>query len=294
MLSCTVEGKPLNEEHIRWERIGYDMTIKTSTTYANGTSYLHIKDARREDVGNFRCIADNRVANPTSRDVLLIVKFIPEIDKSPPMLRAATSAGERGRLPCRAQSAPRPKFYWSRGGQSLNVNQTSKYYVEYKQIDSLTYESILLIERVASNDYGQYECTARNELGSVKELVRLDVTSPPDPPLSLNILNATHDSVTVAWTPGFDGGMKANYRIRYREANNDHYRYEDSLANSHKLTITGLRMNTLYLFSVMASNALGSSKYLPDLTRAQTKGNVFRDDLTFFRRTLTLTICKPN
>ncbi|XP_065093879.1 nephrin isoform X2 [Ochlerotatus camptorhynchus] len=272
MLSCTVEGKPLNEEHIRWERIGYDMTIKTSTTYANGTSYLHIKDARREDVGNFRCIADNRVANPTSRDVLLIVKFIPEIDKSPPMLRAAASSGERGRLPCRAQSAPRPKFYWSRGGQSLNVNQTSKYYVENKQIDSLTFESILLIERVSSNDYGVYECTARNELGSVKESVRLDVTSPPDPPLSLNILNVTHDTVTVAWTPGFDGGMKANYRVRYREANNDHYRYEDSLANSHKLTITGLRMNTLYLFSVMASNALGTSKYLPDLTRAQTKG----------------------
>ncbi|XP_062562888.1 nephrin isoform X7 [Armigeres subalbatus] len=272
MLSCTVEGKPLNEEHIRWERIGYDMTIKTSTTYANGTSYLHIKDARREDVGNFRCIADNRVANPTSRDVLLIVKFIPEIDKSPPMLRAAASSGERGRLPCRAQSAPRPKFYWSRSGQNLSVNQTSKYLVEYKHIDSLTYESILLIERVSSNDYGVYECIARNELGSVKESVRLDVTSPPDPPLSLNILNVTHDTVTVAWTPGFDGGMKANYRVRYREANNDHYRYEDSLPNSHKLTIAGLRMNTLYLFSVMASNALGSSKYLPDLTRAQTKG----------------------
>jgi nephron len=64
----------LNEEHIRWERIGYDMTVKTSTTFSNGTSYLHIKNARRDDVGNFRCIADNRVANPTSRDVLLIVK----------------------------------------------------------------------------------------------------------------------------------------------------------------------------------------------------------------------------
>lgn len=69
-----IPGKPLTEEHIKWERIGYDMTVKTSTTYANGTSYLHIKDARRQDVGNFRCIADNRVANPTSRDVLLIVK----------------------------------------------------------------------------------------------------------------------------------------------------------------------------------------------------------------------------
>lgn len=74
MLSCTVDGKPLSEEHIRWERLDYDMTIKTSRTFANGTSYLHIKNAQREDVGNFRCIADNRVSNPTSRDVLLIVK----------------------------------------------------------------------------------------------------------------------------------------------------------------------------------------------------------------------------
>jgi hypothetical protein len=101
----------------------------------------------------------------------------PEIDKAPSMLRAASGEGERGRLPCRAQSAPRPKFYWSRNGQSLNVNQTSKYYVEYKQIDSLTYESVLIIERVAKNDYGVYECTAKNELGITKENVRLDVSS---------------------------------------------------------------------------------------------------------------------
>lgn len=74
MLSCTAEGKPLNEEHIRWERIGYDMKTKTTTTFVNGTSYLHITDTDRDDVGSFRCIADNRVANPTSRDVLLIVK----------------------------------------------------------------------------------------------------------------------------------------------------------------------------------------------------------------------------
>lgn len=69
-----MEGKPLTEEHVRWERPGYDMSEKTKTTFANGTSFLHFKNARREDVGNFRCVADNRVANPTSRDVLLIVK----------------------------------------------------------------------------------------------------------------------------------------------------------------------------------------------------------------------------
>lgn len=82
-LSCNVEGKPLTEEHVRWERLGYDLGAKTKVTFVNGTSYLHIKNARREDVGNFRCVADNRVANPTSRDVLLIVKckFISHLKK---------------------------------------------------------------------------------------------------------------------------------------------------------------------------------------------------------------------
>lgn len=54
----------------------------------------------------------------------------------------------------------------------------------------------------------------------------------------------------------------------------EQYKYIDGLPNSHKLTISGLRMNTLYLFSVMSWNDLGQSAYLPDLTRAQTKGRL--------------------
>lgn len=73
-LSCSVDGKPLIGDHVRWERLGYNFVEKTKTKFVNGTSYLHIKNVQREDVGNFRCVADNRVANPTSRDVLLIVK----------------------------------------------------------------------------------------------------------------------------------------------------------------------------------------------------------------------------
>ncbi|BFG03934.1 nephrin [Drosophila madeirensis] len=271
MLSCSVEGKPLTEEHVKWERVGYDMTVKTSTTFANGTSYLHLKNAQREDVGNFRCVADNRVANPTNRDVLLIVKFAPEITKSPTMMRAASGTGERGRLPCRAQASPRPQFIWRQDKKDLPINRTYKYEVEERKIDSLTYESALIVDKVAPADYGAYECIARNELGETVETVRLEITSQPDPPLSLNILNVTHDAVTVAWTPGFDGGLKASYRVRYRIVDREQYKYIDGLPNSHKLTIAGLRMDTLYLFSVMAWNELGQSAYLPDLTRAQTK-----------------------
>ncbi|KAI8035746.1 hypothetical protein M5D96_011496, partial [Drosophila gunungcola] len=242
MLSCSVEGKPLTEEHVKWERLGYDMTVKTSTTFANGTSYLHIKDAQREDV------------------------VAPEIAKAPTLLRAASGTGERGRLPCRAQGAPKPQFIWRQDKKDLPINRTYKY-----EIDSLTYESSLIVDKVAPADYGAYECVARNDLGEAVETVRLEITSPPDPPISLNILNTTHDTVTVAWTPGFDGGLKASYRVRYRMADREQYKYIDGLPNSHKLTIGGLRMNTLYLFSVMSRNELGQSSYLPDLARAETK-----------------------
>lgn len=196
----------------------------------------------------------------------------PEIDRSPAVLKAASGANERGRLLCRAQASPRPIFTWSRSGAVINVNQTSKYGAEMKMIDSLTYESVLLINKVEPRDYGDYECRAHNDLGSTNETINLKVTSQPDPPLELSILNVTHDSVTVGWVPGFDGGMKASYRVRYRDANTEHYKYEDSLPNSNKLSISGLRMNTLYLFSVQARNNLGDSPFLPDIKKAQTLG----------------------
>lgn len=68
------KGNPLSENHIRWERVDYEMNAKTNVRYENGTSFLHISNAQRDDIGHFRCIADNRVANPVSRDALLIVK----------------------------------------------------------------------------------------------------------------------------------------------------------------------------------------------------------------------------
>lgn len=188
------------------------------------------------------------------------------------MLRAATGAGEKGRLPCRVLGAPQPLIAWTRNEQPLNVNQSSKYSAQFRQIDAHTFESVLVIERVAPADYGKYECAATNELGTTREFINLEITSPPEAPSNLTVLNVTEDSVTVAWAPGFDGGMKAHYRIRYREANSEHYRYEDGIPNLHKLTVTGLRPNTAYLLSIMAINGLGNSTYLPDLTTAQTKG----------------------
>lgn len=216
---------------------------------------------------------DQFIHNLIFSSLLLPLRLvIPEIDKSPTMLRAASNKNEKARMVCRVQAAPKPSFAWSRDGKTLNISQSGgKYSIESRQIDPLTYESVLMVEKVDSNDYGLYECKAENEQGKSVENVRLDVTSKPDTPLNLNVLNFTHDSVTLAWTPGFDGGLKATYKIRYREASSSRYHYADSLPNAHKLIVEGLKTNTVYLFSIMGMNNLGDSAWRPDLTKAQTR-----------------------
>lgn len=67
--------------------------------------------------------------------------------------------------------------------------------------------------------------------------------------------------------------MKASYRIRYRKINEEGYKYEDVIGNNVTThTVKNLEVNTQYVFSIMASNKLGNSKYMPDLLSAKTAG----------------------
>ncbi|XP_050302000.1 nephrin isoform X2 [Anthonomus grandis grandis] len=272
-LSCTADGNPLADDTITWKRDDFpDFEARTSIMYdKNGTSNLRITQVTRDDLGKFQCIANNGVGNSTMREVMLIVKHKPEIDESPSLLKFASDAGETAKMICKSQASPLARYTWARNGSPINVNTSGKYYFTYKQIDQLTSESILYISHITSADYGSYECVARNELGFSTISPRLEVTSPPDTPSLLVVVNVTHDSAVLVWTPGFDGGMTPSYRIRYRKTNEDGYKYEDVLPpNATTYTIRGLEADTQYVFSIMASNKLGSSKYMPDLLSAKT------------------------
>ncbi|CAH1372536.1 unnamed protein product [Tenebrio molitor] len=272
-LSCTADGNPLSDDTITWKRDDFpDFDARTSVMYdKNGTSYLRITDVTRDDLGNFQCTVTNGVGNVTTKEVMLIVKHKPEIDEHPTLLKFASDAGDSGKVICRSQASPLARYSWARSGSPITANTTGKYYTTFRQIDALTSESVLYITHVTSSDYGNYECVARNELGFSTISPRLEVTSAPDTPTLLTILNVTHDTVTLGWTPGFDGGMRASYRIRYRQVNDDGYKYVDVVPhNATTFTIHDLEVNTQYVFSIMAMNKLGNSKYIPDLLSAKT------------------------
>jgi len=138
----------------------------------------------------------------------------------------------------------------------------------------------LLVKNVDSSDYGRYDCVAQNEVGLTRHFVNLNVTSAPDPPSSLDAVKVTATSVTLKWTPGFDGGYVQSFRIRYRKEEEQNSRYVDVADNATIVNEDGeatfevldLKSDTGYRFAVMASNAVGRSNYTKDILGIRTSG----------------------
>lgn len=109
-------------------------------------------------------------------------------------------------------------------------------------------------------------------MGYSTDDINLDVTSPPDKPSDLEVYNVTHDTVTVIWKRGFDGGLPTSHQVRWRPATDydSRYYYVDVSPGDYKATISGLSLGTYYVFSVKAINEKGDSGFLPDILKVQT------------------------
>ncbi|XP_077276716.1 sticks and stones isoform X2 [Temnothorax americanus] len=274
-LFCEVDGSPIGDEYVTWQKIGSNPELpgRYSTSFVNRTSYLHIEYPSQEDVGEYRCKVNNGIGNVTSDPILFITNFKPEMTNTPLTRKAAANKGINVQLFCKARGSPLPRFTWIFNGKTLLPNATEdKYSITHSDLSELYSETMLTIYHVRSQDYGKYECRAQNKMGLSTDDILLDVTSPPDKPSDLEVYNYTHDSVTLAWKRGFDGGLSTSHQIRWRLAQDyeDRYYYLDVPPGEYKATISGLSLGTYYVFSVKAINEKGDSGFLPDLLKVQT------------------------
>ncbi|KAK7487590.1 hypothetical protein BaRGS_00021140 [Batillaria attramentaria] len=240
---CVADANPVVPNMITWTRPGYDMS-KTKQRSEGSKSYLTVYELAREDTGNFKCVADNGIGEPATRNAKLIVKYAPIINKSPENAKAASEKGQTATLVCRAEGAPDITKYSTQLDKSRNIHYTGK----------------LRISNVQPGDYGNYNCTATNTKGSDSFLISLHGTSKPDPPYDLQFVNATHKSITIRWKPGFNGGLEQSFRVRYKPTEARGYIYVDiSPPATTTFTITGLKLDTEYEMTVLAFNNLGES-----------------------------------
>ncbi|CAN7982436.1 unnamed protein product, partial [Ixodes hexagonus] len=265
---CVVDANPLTEDVIRWRRLGFDMRRRTRVVLEKGRSYLTVYNVSERDKGAFECVAHNGLGEEFVRSTLLIVKF-KAVMHSPreALTTVAADVGRSLRLSCSADGAPKVTFVWTLEDSVIAETATGghRHAIHSEQLDVLRWESVLVVKYVHAQDYGQYSCTARNELGSDSARFRVRPRGKPDPPEGVRVLNTTHTSVLLSWTAGFNGGLDQQFRIRFRrtedEATNA-YDYTDLIPGEVSLyLIGGLEPGTEYAFSVLGRNALGESDY---------------------------------
>ena len=186
------------------------------------------------------------------------------MDEAPWLRKAAAANRQTGVLTCRAQGSPNITFTWRR--QTGELAGGSKYQVFHHMLDPLTWESQFHVLDINPGDYGKYECAARNTMGVSYQIVSLDTPSRPDPPSEVIVTRRGSDSVSLRWVPGFNGGSRQSYRVKYYpETSISLYSqgrviFEEPI-NKTSFRVSGLKSSTKYRFSIQAMNDIGESEY---------------------------------
>ncbi|CAG5131926.1 unnamed protein product, partial [Candidula unifasciata] len=259
VFSCKFDANPVTPDIVTWSRENFDMS-RTRARIEGNMSYLSVSDVTREDSGTFKCAADNRIGPPATKTSKLLVKFAPVIDKSPEISRSAGEKGSTVSLKCMAKGAPEVSITWTRNNNP--VRGGSKYKLTSDSSKLVHYESTLTIKDLEVEDYGAYVCTATNSKGSDSHSITLTGTSKPNPPYNIEFVNATSNSITITWKPGFDGGLPQSFRVRYKPVTARGYVYVDVRPfGATTFRIKGLELDTEYELTVLAFNDRGESVY---------------------------------
>nr|XP_045732354.1 hemicentin-1 [Mirounga angustirostris] len=155
VLNCEVKGDPAPT--IQWNRKGVDIEINHRIRQlVNGS--LAIYGTVNEDAGDYTCVATND-AGVVERSMSLTLQSPPIITLEP--VETVINAGDKVILNCQATGEPHPTITWSRQGHSVPWDD---------RVNVLSNNS-LHIAAAQKEDTSEYECVARNLMGSV--LVRV-------------------------------------------------------------------------------------------------------------------------
>lgn len=164
------------------------------------------------------------------------------------------------------------------------MSSDGKYEINTTTDNNDVYTSVLRINRIAHQDYGEYLCRVVNSLETIRAPIRLQPKGSPDKPNNLRADDSTSNSITLNWDPGFDGGLaNTKYFVSYRKvaAPHDDQVMPDCETNVITNTdwmefdchqnvpcnINPLEQHQSYVFKVKALNTKGSSEYSNEIIK---------------------------
>ncbi|XP_070290259.1 neural cell adhesion molecule 1 [Salvelinus sp. IW2-2015] len=222
-------------------------------------SSLTLKYANFTDAGQYLCSARNAIG-VDSQPAYLEVRYAPKIQGS---VTVYTWEGNAANISCEVLAHPSDvSMLWLRDGFQLpNANVTKA-----KVFQSPT-ASYLEVTPESENDFGSYNCTAANEMGTESKeflLIQADVPSAP----SLGEVEPFSSSARVEFQePDATGGVPVlRYRAEWKTVGRGSWVqrvYDVQGGALSEVTITGLKPETNYEVKMSAINGKGEGETSP-------------------------------
>uniref|UniRef100_A0A8C1QFQ4 Neural cell adhesion molecule 1a n=1 Tax=Cyprinus carpio TaxID=7962 RepID=A0A8C1QFQ4_CYPCA len=243
-----------NEQVLRLRDQGLDGNVIVRSDAR--VSSLTLKYVQFTDAGQYLCTARNSIGQDI-QSMYLEVRYAPKIQGPAAVF---TWEGNPANITCEALAHPGAFVSWFRDGQLLPSANTTNV-----KIYNTPAASFLEVTPESQNDFGSYNCTATNVIGTESKefiLVQADVPSAP----SIERVEPYSSTAKVEFDePASSGGVpilkyKAEWRIAGQDWTDKEYIAGDGL---NFITIVGLKPETTYEVKISAINGKGAGESSP-------------------------------
>ncbi|XP_051253383.1 neural cell adhesion molecule 1b isoform X5 [Dicentrarchus labrax] len=220
-------------------------------------SSLTLKYVKYTDGGQYLCTARSAIGED-DQQAYLEVRYAPKIHGA---VAVYTWEGNAVNISCEVKAHPNDvSIVWLRDGLQLPNSNTTN--IKIFRTPSSSY---LQITPESENDFGSYNCTASNEMGTEsKEFLLIQAEVPSAPSISEVRPFSTTAQIQFEEPESTGGVPVLKYRAEWRTQGRGswvHRVYEDGSIS--EVTITGLKPETSYEVKLSAINGKGGGESSP-------------------------------
>ncbi|XP_060605523.1 synaptogenesis protein syg-2-like, partial [Ruditapes philippinarum] len=265
-LECTAEANPVSILSI------YNTHGKRIWTVKNRNVLLYsINNASFENAGKYKCEGRNNYTKdkPSVSELTMIVKCSPRPSRDsifPNKIAAAQFTNKTLNFVAYEylDEEKKTEFMWLHKNISIERND------EKFEIISIGLNSSLSVRNITQMDFGEYSVKVSNTIGEYIHHYMLQAEDKPDVPINLTYKSGsiTKSSVTLVWTPGFDGGFPQTFILLYQYNQEEKWnsvQVQNTNEQEMNYTLTGLLSSKVYNIAMFSMNKKGNSPYTKKL-----------------------------
>lgn len=264
VVTCPVAAQP-PLLRVDWTKDGepLDLSLYPGWTLTPEGS-LFMTTVNDDTAGVYTCTPYNSYGTMGSSEPTDVILQDPPSFSITPEKQYRQETGRTLLIPCQGNEDPTIKVTWSK----VDLARRTSYSIEPN--------GSLLLQPLAKDHQGTWECIVANRVASVKTSTQVFVLgTSPHAATSLSVSPGVKQA-NVSWEAGFDGGSAQTFSVWVKKTSaSDNDEKQDWFSvpvppsSGSWLQVTGLSVATDYQFSVLSHNKLGTGPF-SEITTART------------------------